>query len=262
MSNLVIAIRDAIPKQYRPWAQGLYYAMVSIPYLGITKTCPCCGWRFRTFRRYRPSHLPNTVHMQCPHCRSIARHRWIWLYLKEQLDIANTRIRILHFAQEYCLYRALKRLPGVEAIGSDILRQERVVVQQDITRLAFAAAEFDAIICNHVLEHVPNDHKAMSELYRVLKPNGWVLLSTPVRMDEATYEDASITDARQRERAFGQWDHVRWYGYDLVDRLEAAGFEVTISYVKDVPAEIREKYGLGYDDILFLCQKFGEQGPA
>jgi len=262
IKKLLLVIRDIIPLHYRPLAREIFYLISSIPYLGNAQTCSCCGWHFRTFKIYHPPHLPNPPRVICPHCRSLARHRWIWLYLKEHINIEDARIYLLHFAQEYSLHRAFKRLPNVRTIGSDICHQERVLVQEDISWLAFAESTFDAIVCNHVLEHVLDDRRAMNELYRVLKPYGWALVTTPVRMNQLTYEDASITDARQREQAFGQRDHVRWYGYDIVDRLKAVGFDVTLSYSKEVAVETREKYGIDEEGIIFWCVKTAAQNPG
>jgi SAM-dependent methyltransferase len=233
---------------------------VSIPYLGTQKTCNCCGWRLRSFKHYRPPYAPDTERVICPHCRSLERHRWLWLWLAEHTDLQHTPMRILHFAQEYALYRLFRRLPHLRVIGTDIRFQDRVDVQEDMTRLAFAAACFDAIICNHVLEHVPDDGAAMREMVRVLKPGGWAIVTTPVRLNQSTYEDDSITDPRQREQVFGQHDHVRYYGYDIVDRLQAAGFHVTTLYAQDVSAEVRKQYGIGASGIMFFCVKPDEAG--
>ncbi len=114
---------------------------------------------------------------------------------------------------------------------------------------------FDAMICIHVLEHVDDDRGAMAEMYRVLKPGGWSLISVPIRLDQKTYEDATITTPAARKAAFGETSHVRYYGRDLVDRLEATGFHVTIDAAADLEPSSVTKYGLLHDENIFFCTK-------
>ena len=100
-------------------------------------------------------------------------------------------------------------------------------MKADICALPFKDNSFDIILCNHVLEHIPNDRKAISELYRVLKPSGWGIFQIPQDLNrEVTYEDDSITDKKERAKIFGQYDHVRIYGRDYFDKLSSVGFKV------------------------------------
>lgn len=126
--------------------------------------------------------------------------------------------------------------------------------------IQFPGNSFDVIICNHVLEHIPDDHKAMSELFRVLKPNGWAILQTPMdTRRETTFEDPTATTPQQREQLFGQSDHVRIYGRDYKDRLEATGFTVTVDdFVKTLPPETVSRFGLMADEDIYLCKKPGD----
>jgi ubiquinone/menaquinone biosynthesis C-methylase UbiE len=138
----------------------------------------------------------------------------------------------------------------VEYISADIVPGKAMVVA-DITNTSFADNEFDIIFCSHVLEHVPDDRKAMHELYRILNPAGFGILQVPIKTQRGgipmteTYEDFSITDPGQREIAFGQHDHVRIYGTDFKDRLESAKFKVTlVRFADQLSEQDRRRYRL------------------
>jgi SAM-dependent methyltransferase len=127
----------------------------------------------------------------------------------------------------------------------------------DITDIPFEPDSFDVVLCNHVLEHIPDDRRAMSELYRVMKKGAWAILQVPIDYNrEKTYEDFSITDPCGRTKAFGQHDHVRWYGRDYADRLRSVGFTVIEeTYVKTLPQADVSRYGLDPSEILYFCRK-------
>jgi SAM-dependent methyltransferase len=136
---------------------------------------------------------------------------------------------VLHVAPERILGQRLRAIPGCEYHGGDLTAEfgpERI----DVTDLEFPDQSIDIMMCNHVLEHVPDDRKAMAEIHRVLKPGGWALLLVPdLEGDEVadrTEEDPSVKDPAERLRRFGQEDHVRRYGWDYLDRLTEAGLEV------------------------------------
>lgn len=123
----------------------------------------------------------------------------------------------------------------------------------DLTRIPFRDHSFDAILCNHVLEHIPADRRAMKELRRVLKPDGWAILQVPVS-GEKTFEDAAIQSPEDRERCFGQSDHVRVYGKDYAERLKAAGFEVHVDPWASELAEEEARYlGLNQKEDIYFC---------
>ncbi|MEO5924520.1 MAG: methyltransferase domain-containing protein [Bryobacteraceae bacterium] len=161
---------------------------------------------------------------------------------------------VLHFAPEKSLKKVLANQPHLRYITTDLC--EPTDVNMDITRLAIPNDTFDAILCSHVLEHIPDDAAAMRELHRVLKPNGLAILQVPLDMQrEHTYEDFSITDPAERRKHFGQEDHVRMYGRDYKTRLQAAGFQVNVdSYVKTLGPDKAKRYGLMEED-LYLCTK-------
>ena len=125
----------------------------------------------------------------------------------------------------------------------------------DLEKTPVSSATFDAIICIHVLEHVEDDYSAICELFRVLKPNGWALITVPIRLDHKTYEDSTITSPEDRLKAFGETSHYRFYGYDFIERLEASGFQVQVDLGKNLDTQMMTKYGLLDDENVFLCRK-------
>jgi SAM-dependent methyltransferase len=222
-------------------------------YRGSAVECPCCGGMFRRFAPYGVS--PRRPRARCPGCGAMERHRHLWLFLSERTDLLTRPQRLLHFAPEAVFRRQLEALPGLCYVTAD-LAAGRARVRADIMRVPFADASFDAILCNHVLEHVPDDKLAMGELLRILRPGGWAVVQVPQRsrMPE-TLEDSSVSDPRERERLFGQRDHLRQYGADYAGRLAAAGFEVEAERFGDgLPAGRQERYGLK-SELIHLCRK-------
>jgi len=170
---------------------------------------------------------------RCPICGSFDRERLLYLFLLHKTDVFNKRLKLLHVAPETKIACLFSDNQGIEYITAD-LNPQGVMMKMDITKIQFADNSFDFIICNHVLEHVVDDQKAMSELYRVLKPGGGAILQVPISLSlKSTYEDFSITKAQDRQDAFGQADHVRIYARDYKNRLERSGFKVDIFQSKE-----------------------------
>jgi len=169
---------------------------------------------------------------QCP-CGSLERHRTLWLFFQERTDLFDGREkRVLHVAPEACLVGKLRERLGTNYITADLM-DPRADISLDITDNPFRDNHFDVILCSHVLEHVPDDRKAMREFYRILKPSGWAIFMVPM-FTAPTFEDPTITDPKERERTFGQSDHVRKYGPDFLDRLRESGFKVEDLQSKDM----------------------------
>jgi ubiquinone/menaquinone biosynthesis C-methylase UbiE len=124
----------------------------------------------------------------------------------------------------------------------------------DVQNIPLEDESFDAIICNHIMEHVEDDGKALRELHRIMKPNGWGVILSPVDYSrEQTFEDDTITDPEERTRIFGQYDHRRIYGNDFVERLREAGFRAEdIDYAAQLTEEERKKYALPSDHIYVI----------
>ena len=130
-------------------------------------------------------------------------------------------------------------------------------IKGDLTSTNFKDESFDLIICNHVLEHIEDDKSALNEIYRILKYNGISILQVPMNVKRKnTFEDSSIKSKNQREKYFGQYDHVREYGLDFKDRVEQAGFKVEmINYSTKISQDLVIKYGLMKDDLIPIGKK-------
>lgn len=225
--------------------------------------CPICNSTYSNFAPYRPSGRKN---IRCINCRSLPRHRLLYFFLKQQTALLkpDTQLRVLHFAPEVQFYKLLadKNISYTScdiAPNSHDFHEIKGIQKADITQLPFADNSFDLILCNHVLEHIVDDKKAMSELYRVMAPGGSGIFQVPlIYKNEHTYEDFSITKPSERKKAFGQFDHVRVYGRDYLDRLSAAGFEVTANrYAENFMDHDVARFGLNPYERIVLCKKAG-----
>lgn len=224
-------------------------------YRGKRLECPICGGGFRRMRHGRARR-----DVQCPRCGSYERVRCLWLFLRDQTDLTEGSHRVLHFAPEPSISAIIKGLPGVEYISADISAGAAMEVV-DITAIPYSTGSFDVVICSHVLEHVPEDRRAMSEVFRTLRPGGTAYFTQPVDFERTeTYEDPSIVTPEQRQRAFGQFNHVRVYGRDIHQRLRDAGFDVVERrYTEELDPADRARYALqdgdatARGDVVFVA---------
>ena len=192
----------------------------------------------------------------CPGTLSLERHRLLWLYLDKETDFLNSNLKVLHVAPEQVFYKKFKKLKNWEYFTFD-LNSPIADIKGDLISTNFKDEYFDLIICNHVLEHIEDDKSALDEMYRILKYNGISILQVPINVKrENTFEDLSIKSKIQREKYFGQYDHVREYGLDFKDRVEQAGFEVEmINYSTKISQDLVIKYGLMKDDLIPIGKK-------
>jgi SAM-dependent methyltransferase len=224
-------------------------------YMGRRLECPICGGRFRRMRHGR-----GRRDVQCPRCGSYERVRALWLFLRDQTDLSAGTHRVLHFAPEPSIATAIAALPGVDYVSADIAPGVAMEVV-DITAIPPALGSVDVVICSHVLEHVPDDRRAMAEVFGVLEPGGTAYFMQPVDFERAeTYEDPAIVAPEQRLRAFGQYNHVRVYGRDIRERLGNAGFELTERrYTEELDPADRARYALqdgdatARADVMFVA---------
>lgn len=192
----------------------------------------------------------------CPRCDSKARHRRIWLYLEERLKLSALDRQVLEIAPWSSFARRLRRMLNIRFVGLALEPSAPyVTIVGDARAIPIRAGVFDLVLCVHVLEHVEEDRRVMSEMHRVLKPGGVAIVTVPLRLDRPTHEDPSITDPLEQQRVFGEQGHVRWYGRDLGDRLADAGFKVTLDLATNVPDTDRSRFGLRNDENIFHCVK-------
>lgn len=219
-------------------------------------TDPIDGKSFRMFLPYGYGNQRNNV--LSPSTLSLERHRLLWLYLQNETDFftATQKKKVLHFAPEQEFYKRFKKQTNIDYTTTDLF-SPLADVKADICNLPFEDNSYDIIFCNHVLEHIPDDTKAMQELYRVLKPGGMGIFQIPQDLSRATtFADDTITDPKERAKIFGQYDHVRVYGIDYFDKLRSIGFKVSeVNYTEKLSPELVEKYCLAQGEIIPVCHK-------
>lgn len=221
---------------------------------GDRYTDPIDGKSFKSFLPYGYAKQRNNV--LSPSTLSLERHRLLWLYLQRETDFFTAPYQVLHFAPEQAFYKRFKKQANLTYTTTD-LESPLADVKADICNLPFADNSFDIILCNHVLEHIPDDTKAMQELYRILKPGGMGIFQVPQDLNRATtFQDDSITDPKERTLLFGQYDHVRVYGTDYFDKLRHIGFTVIEEdYTHRLTPKEVEKYCLAAGEIIPVCFK-------
>ena len=196
---------------------------------GMRRYCPVCKMPSKKFREF--GIIPR-ANAKCVRCGALERHRLVWLYFERMTDLFDRRPkRTLHVAPEQMFENLLKHYLGSYYLTAD-LHNPNAMVRMDITEIDYADETFDVIYCSHVLEHVPDDRRAIREFHRVLKPNGWIVLLVPITADK-TFEDPSITKPCDRLKLFGKEDHVRRYGPDFIERLREQGFKVKVTTPTD-----------------------------
>ncbi|MBP1839063.1 class I SAM-dependent methyltransferase [Formosa algae] len=221
---------------------------------GNTFIDPIDGKGFKSFLPYGYGTQRNNV--LSPSTLSLERHRLLWLYLKNETDFFTAPKKVLHFAPEQAFYKRFRALKNLEYTTTDLL-SPLADVKADICNLPFEDQSFDVILCNHVLEHIPDDTKAMHELYRILKPGGMGILQIPQDYTrKITFEDDSITDKKERAKIFGQYDHVRVYGLDYFDKLRTIGFKVNaVDYTSKFSDSEISKYCLAKGELIPVVYK-------
>ena len=250
------SILNTIP---RPWlikASYIVRPLISWYLKGDKFTDPIDGKSFRKFLPY--GYVKQRENALSPSTLSLERHRLMWLFLKDNTTFftATKKLKVLHIAPEQCFLDIFRKQQNLNYITSD-LESPIADVKADICDLPFKENEFDIVFCNHVLEHISNDTKAMQELYRVLKPGGFGIFQIPQDLSKAiTFEDDTITDRKERAKLFGQYDHVRVYGRDYFDKLRSIGFKVDeVDYTKKITLEKIEEFCLMQNEILPVCYK-------
>lgn len=200
---------------------------------GENRYCPVCEKSFKGFFEFGN---PARCDAICVNCEALERHRLLWLLLQKNLTLLKkSSTKFLHIAPEKCFEQRIEKALGDGYITAD-LYNTNTKVQMDITDIQYPDNYFDVVLCNHVLEHIIDDKKAMREFYRVLKNDGCAIITVPI-YNHTTYEDSSIISPEARLIAFDQEDHVRKCGYDYIDRIKDAGFLVQVIRPSDLANE-------------------------
>lgn len=254
--SLFKTILNTIPRPILIKASYLARPVITWWLKGDKFTDPIDGKSFRKFLPY--GYGVQRENALSPSTLSLERHRLLWLFLQQESNFFSSekKLKVLHIAPEQCFLDLFRKQQNLEYITSD-LESPIADVKADICDLPFEDNSFDVVFCNHVLEHIPDDTKAMQELYRVMKVGGFGIFQIPQDLSrEITFEDDSITNPKERAKIFGQYDHVRVYGRDYFDKLRSTGFTVDeIDYTKKIAPEKLERFALMKGEILPVCYK-------
>ena len=254
MKLIISIVTRLVPRHYLHRVSHFFLRILSIFMKGDNFEDPING---KTYRKLLPyGRLQPRENALAPNSMSLERHRLLWLFLNKRTNFFKDQLTFLHIAPEYCFIPLFKKQKNLNYTTAD-LNSPWADVHFDVHEIPFDEESFDVIMCNHVLEHVEDDHQCMKELHRVMKPGGWGIFQVPIDYNnKLTYEDSSITDPKEREIHFWQKDHVRLYGLDYPKKLEKAGFKVDVfdpkTSLKDVDYE---KLRLNSSELIFIARK-------
>lgn len=246
---------NAIPRTVLQRVASLAVPVVGVLYLGKGRQCTICNSKRRRFLPYGYGKVREDA--LCPSCLSLERHRLLWHYLMHNhSDRFAAQQTILHIAPEVCLMRQFKKIytSNPKSYITADLESPLADMHFDVQQIPIEDNSVDIIICNHLLEHVESDHKALTEMYRIMRSGGLGIMLAPIDYSrEVTYEDNTITDPKQRAELFGQYDHRRVYGLDYLNRLSAAGFEAEeIDYAATFTESERTLHSFGCDKLYIV----------
>jgi SAM-dependent methyltransferase len=254
MKKLYFWILRHIPRPVLIVLSYVFSRFSSVLYMGNNVECPVCGGKFRKMLPYGVWEVRENA--LCPKCLSLERHRMMWLFLQNKTDLFKTPKKVLHVAPEQCFKGRFKKYKNLEYVTADLV-SPIADVKMDVQDMPFADAEFDVVFCNHVLEHVPDDNKALTEIYRVLKPGGFAILFVPIDFKlEHTYEDLSITDPMEREKHFHQKDHLRLYGKDYPELVKKTGFVIDApNYIDELDEATKNRFCIDIMEYMYAYKK-------
>ena len=255
MKKLYKFLLNTLPRPLLIRLSYVFKFFAPLAYYGNKVHCPVCEKDFRKFLSYG-SNIVHRENVLCPYDLTLERHRLMWLYLKKSTFFKDDNLKVLHVAPEQCFHPIFKKQKNLDYITADIV-SPIADLHFDLHDIPLKENSFDVIFCNHVLEHVEDDHQCIKELYRVMKKGGWGIFQVPIDYNnKITYEDPKIISPNDREKHFWQKDHVRLYGLDYPNRLEKAGFKIDVFDPKDSLSEIdHEKLRLNSLELIFIARK-------
>jgi len=269
-------IKNSVPYiTFRRYNKALRRAVKLPRYLGAEYRCPVCQVGLRAFKpmwksygrdverfgyvhRHTEMETFNLKAFTCPKCDASDRERLIAIYLDgiwPSLE-GGDGIRLFDFAPAYPLSRKIRRYRSIEYRSADLSRAD-VQEHIDLTDIHYPDASVDIFLCSHILEHIPDDRRAMRELRRILKPGGFGLVLVPlvIGIDE-THEDPKIESNELRWKYFGMGDHVRQYGKrDFIGRLTEAGFSVDQLGIDYFGADTFKRAGIADNSVLYVVRR-------
>lgn len=253
--RLIISLATRlIPRHYLQHVSHFFLRILSLFMRGDNFEDPINN---KTYARLLPyGRLRPRENALAPDSMSLERHRLMWLFIKKRTNLFKDQLRFLHIAPEYCFINIFKSMKNLDYTTADLV-SPWADIKMDVHHIPFKDNSFDVIICNHVLEHVNDDKKAMKEFFRVMKPGGWGIFQVPIDTNSKdTKEDSSITNPKERERLYWQADHVRLFGLDYGKRLEKAGFKVTEDdFINTLDPSLINRYALPKGEIIYFCEK-------
>lgn len=254
MKKIISWVIRKVPRKYLQIVSPLAMKFFSLLNKGNDVECTVCGNTYSKLLPYGRVYTRDNA--LCPNCMSLERHRLMYLYLKEKTNFFTANLKVLHVAPEHCFIDRFSKMKNLDHITADI-ESPLAKVKMDLHSIPFPDNTFDVCFCNHVMEHVEDDIKCMSEIHRVLKPGGWAIIQSPIDMGRATtYEDPTITSPEDREKHFLQDDHVRLFGRDYGQRLQKGGFKVLEDdFAAKLPTERAKRYCIQQGEVIYFCSK-------
>lgn len=255
MKKIIKFLLKYIPRPLLIRLSYIFRVFTPVLYRGNNVECPVCEKKFSKFLPY--GYVNQRENVLCPYDLTLERHRLMWFYLKNETDFfQNPKIDVLHIAPEQCFYKLFRNQKNLNYVTGD-LESPLADIHFDLHNIPLEDNKFDVIFCNHVLEHVEDAKKCMSELYRVMKKGGYGIFQVPQDFSRSTtYEDSSITSPEEREKHFWQYDHVRLFGLDYPDWLKSVGFNI-VEYIPEskISPDFFERYRLMKNEILYIAFK-------
>ena len=253
-SKIIGVLLKKFPRSFLQRISKPIFTIIKLFYLGDKVLCSICKKKFIKFFPYGRKIRQNAL---CPNCLSLERHRLLYLFLKKKTDFFKKNIKLLHIAPEQCLIKVFSNLKNIEYVTGDLF-SPLAKIKMDIHNIPFENNSFDVILCNHVLEHVEDDKKAIKEINRVMKKDGFAILQVPFYypIPEKTIEDKSIVSKKEREKIYGQSDHLRKYGEDYDKRILSQGLKLKKSnFIDSFSKKEKKYYGLQEKEVIYYCYK-------